>query len=100
MPSDLAKYSYEQLSSLYNRKLKNSPNITINNFLQIITNRFQIKNIIKSINLLYDDIKTYKSEIYGIDNKLSELKGDIKSTNNKREYKKSEIDSEFIKIII
>ena len=94
--SDLAKYSYEQLSYLYKKILKNSKNISVNNSLQIIANRFKIKNIIKYINLLYDDIKTYKNKIHNIDNKLSELKGNIKSTNNKIEYKKSEIDSVYI----
>ena len=94
--SNLAKYSYEQLSSFYNKKLKNANNISISNSLQILTNRFQIKNIIKSINLLYDDIKTYKKEIHKIDNKLSEFKEDLKLTNDKIENKKSEIDSVYI----
>ena len=85
--SDLAKYSYEQLFYLYKKIFKNSKNISVNNSLQIITNRFKIKNIIKYIYLLYDDIKTYKNEIHNIDNKLSELKGNIKSTSNKIEYK-------------
>ena len=94
--SDLAKYSYEQSFYLYKKILKNSKNISVNNSLQIITNRFKIKNIIKYIYLLYDDIKTYKNEMHNIDNKLSELKGNIKSTSNKIEYKKSEIDSVYI----
>ena len=94
--SDLAKYSYEQLFYLYKKIFKNFKNISVNNSLQIITNRFKIKNIIKYIYLLYDDIKTYKNEIHNIDNKLSELKGNIKSTSNKIEYKKSEIDSVYI----
>ena len=80
----------------YKKIFKNSKNISVNNSLQIITNRFKIKNIIKYIYLLYDDIKTYKNEIHNIDNKLSELKGNIKSTSNKIEYKKSEIDSVYI----
>ena len=84
------------MSYLYKKILKNSKNISVNNSLQIIINRFKIKNIIKYIYLLYDDIKTYKNEIHNIDNKLSELKGNIKSTNNKIEYKKSEIDSVYI----
>ena len=94
--SNLAKYSYEQLKALYEEKLNNHKNISINNSLKIIAYRFRIKNIIKSIFLLYDNIKNNKNEIHNIDHKLSDYKSNLTSVGNEIKNKKYEIDSVYI----
>ena len=92
----ITKYSFQQLTDLYEEKIKNLKNININKSCQIIKNRNKIKTIIKDIILIYHKIMNEKNKISDIDTKISEYETKLSDINYRIENKKFQVDQVYI----
>ena len=92
----LTKYSFEQLNDLYNEKIKNSKNKSINKSREVINKRNKIQNIVKNIISIYSEILTEKNKIQEIANKINEQDNKLRDINHQIRIKQIEIDGVYI----
>ena len=70
---NITNYSFKQMNDLYNEKIKNSENKNFEKTLQVFKFKHEIKDDIKIIINLKEDIKLKKNEIENNDKKILEL---------------------------